>query len=406
MKILHLATSLNGGAGVAARRMNIALNSIGVDSQILGRNSSSSRNSDLEIELKLNEFQKVFSSAVTVVQSTLIQKSEDLVTSLSMSTVSPDHPLVMEADILHIHSFYNLFSWGQLKKFSELGKPIFITLHDQRLFTGGCHYARGCDGFLTNCKNCPQTRYLFKGLPQLIHHQQEKTLGAMSNLQLITPSSWLKSEALKSSLFQGHSVEVLHNPIPDLFCEFNNQQARKSLGVSNSEKVISFVSENLNNPYKDIQTFVCLANSIVKTFGPESFLFLAVGKGEIQGFNEEVSWRQLRPANEVEMAETMSAIDVLVVPSTADNSPSVVGEALFAGASVVGSDTGGIPELIENKKERIFEVGDVTRAMKVTLEALSHHDRDANALLAHSRFSSKIIARKLTLLYEKSLNDL
>jgi len=106
------------------------------------------------------------------------------------------------------------------------------------------------------------------------------------------------------------------------------------------------------------------------------------------------------------MAEIMSAIDVLVVPSTEDNSPSVVGEALFAGASVVGSDTGGIPELIEYKKEKIFEVGDVAGAMKVTLEALSHHDREANMLSARSRFSSKIIARKLTLLYDKSLNDL
>jgi glycosyltransferase involved in cell wall biosynthesis len=323
-----------------------------------------------------------------------------------MSTVSPDHPLVMGADILHIHSFYNLFSWGRLKKFSELGKPIFITLHDQRLLTGGCHYARGCVGFLTNCKNCPQTKYLFKGLPHVVHHQQEQTLVALSNLQLITPSSWLKSEALKSSLFQERSIEVVHNPIPDLFHEFSNEQARKSLGVSNSEKVISFVSENLNNPYKDVQTFVRLANSLVKAYGPESFLFLVVGKGEIQGFNEEVSWRQRRPSNEVEMVEIMSAIDVLVVPSTEDNSPSVVGEALFAGASVVGSNTGGIPELIEYRKERIFEVGDVTGAMKVTLEALSHHDRDANILPARSRFSSKIIARKLTLLYEKSLNDL
>jgi len=406
MKILHLATSLNGGAGVAARRMNVALNSIGTNSQILGRNGSSSRNPELEIELKLNEFQKVFSSVVTVVQSTLIQKSEDLVTALSISTVSPDHPLVMGADILHIHSFYNLFSWGRLKKFSELGKPIFITLHDQRLLTGGCHYARGCVGFLTNCKSCPQTQYLFKGLPHVIHHKQEQTLAAMSNLQLITPSSWLKSEVLKSSLFQGRSVEVVHNPIPDKFHEFSNEQARKSLGVSNSEKVISFVSENLNNPYKDVQTFVRLANSLVKAYGPESFLFLVVGKGEIHGFNEEVSWRQMRPSNEAEMAEIMSAIDVLVVPSTEDNSPSVVGEALFAGASVVGSDTGGIPELIEYKKEKIFEVGDVAGAMKVTLEALSHHDREANMLSARSRFSSKIIARKLTLLYDKSLSDL
>ena len=41
MKILHLSTTLEGGAGLAARRLNEALNTLGLDSEILsiGKNA-------------------------------------------------------------------------------------------------------------------------------------------------------------------------------------------------------------------------------------------------------------------------------------------------------------------------------------------------------------------------------
>ena len=43
------------------------------------------------------------------------------------------------------------------------------------------------------------------------------------------------------------------------------------------------------------------------------------------------------------MASLLSTIDLVIVPSSQDNSPSVIGEALAVGVPVMGSDVGGIP---------------------------------------------------------------
>ena len=37
MKVIHLATSKHGGAGIAAARLSSALNSIGIESELLTR---------------------------------------------------------------------------------------------------------------------------------------------------------------------------------------------------------------------------------------------------------------------------------------------------------------------------------------------------------------------------------
>ena len=52
---------------------------------------------------------------------------------------------------------------GSMKLIDKLGDmPIVITLHDQRLLTGGCHYTTTCQGFMSDCSNCPKVSPLGK----------------------------------------------------------------------------------------------------------------------------------------------------------------------------------------------------------------------------------------------------
>jgi glycosyltransferase involved in cell wall biosynthesis len=41
-------------------------------------------------------------------------------------------------------------------------------------------------------------------------------------------------------------------------------------------------------------------------------------------------------------------MDVLIVPSTHDNLPNVMGEALMSGVGLIGSNVGGIPEIVKS----------------------------------------------------------
>ena len=66
-----------------------------------------------------------------------------------------NHPLVKEADIIHLHWIsQGLISVEGLKKLAEIGKPIVWSLHDMWAFTGGCHYSGDCDKYQHQCNNC------------------------------------------------------------------------------------------------------------------------------------------------------------------------------------------------------------------------------------------------------------
>ena len=52
--------------------------------------------------------------------------------------------------IFHIHNWFNLINLMELRKLLDLGYGVVFTLHDQRLFTGGCHYSLNCSKFKIN----------------------------------------------------------------------------------------------------------------------------------------------------------------------------------------------------------------------------------------------------------------
>src|SRR5205085_11372081 len=67
-------------------------------------------------------------------------------------------PLIRDADVVHLHWTWWFVGIPGIVALSRLGKPIVWTFHDQRGFTGGCHFSMGCRGYETTCPSCPQLR--------------------------------------------------------------------------------------------------------------------------------------------------------------------------------------------------------------------------------------------------------
>lgn len=93
-----------------------------------------------------------------------------------------------------------------------------------------------------------------------------------------------------------------------------------------------------------------------------------------------VKWHGAIPWSDVPRA--LAAIDVLVVPSVwEENSPFVVREAFLAGAPVVASRIGGLPELVQHERDGLlFEPGSA-EALQAALQRLI----DEPALVEHLR---------------------
>jgi hypothetical protein len=121
MRIAQLTTTSEGGAGIAAVRLSKALNEVGVTSEIVSQRG-------------LQEETSLRSKLTTVLQRNLLQSTSNLMTTYSQTTLKKVK--VRDFDILHFHAFYNLIRSRDIDKIAK-GRPIFLSLHDQRFLTGG-----------------------------------------------------------------------------------------------------------------------------------------------------------------------------------------------------------------------------------------------------------------------------
>lgn len=107
--------------------------------------------------------------------------------------------------------------------------------------------------------------------------------------------------------------------------------------------------------------------------------------------------------NKTDIAKMLNESDVFVLPSRNENFSVAVLEALACGLPVVASICGGIRECIDEKNGVLFEVDDVdalAAAIKHMYEHYQDYDRQAIADDCRARFSSEVIAKQLTAIFE------
>lgn len=390
MKVVHLTTSLSGGAGIASVRVNDALNLVGIESKILSRENYPKSK-------KLTSVRRLMSSTNTVFQSKFVQNSNDLVTPFSVNFLDIHSELLSLADIVHIHSYYNLLNDSFLKNLVSIPKVVFFTMHDQRLFTGGCHYSRECTNYLNHCGNCPQVNIPFHYLIKKSFINQQAIFSSATNVRLISPSFWLKSIASESKILSKVPIRVIRNPIPRIFFDY------PITSHSNKDTIrIAFVAANINNPYKGFKTFVEAINKIAIT-NRRRVTVMLVGKGGDAAFNSNVYVEKVVAQNDLEMAELLSLVDLLVVPSNQDNSPSVIGEALSMGITVLGSQIGGIPEILNEFGMPTFKVGECNELSEKILELGEFRKKEEIREKSKKYFSEEVIANNLLEFYTEAL---
>ena len=152
--------------------------------------------------------------------------------------------------------------------------------------------------------------------------------------------------------------EVLYNGVSEDFVKYSPEDraaVRERYGLAPEDKVVAFVGNIVK--VKNVLSLPEIFAQVAKGYdGPLKFWIIGDGKlrkpleatmdlsfrpnevsGEISFFGNQPS-----PA----MPDIMNCIDVLVLPSLNEGLPLVCAEALSCGAAVVGSDVGGIAEVI------------------------------------------------------------
>ncbi|MFW6016197.1 MAG: glycosyltransferase family 4 protein [bacterium] len=128
-----------------------------------------------------------------------------------------------------------------------------------------------------------------------------------------------------------------------------NKDAHISLEQINSRFTISFVGD-FNNDRKGQRIFIDAIKDLVSKGYNVSTLVMGDGK-QLERYIEECkSYKNIHFLGRVNNPiKIMEKSNLLVVPSLADSCPNTVMEALYIGVPVIGSLSGGIPEILTNK---------------------------------------------------------
>ena len=397
MRIAHLSTSQSGGAGIAAKRSSDALKSIGIENDFFALKAGGlSHNTDVQTILRTRS--EVFRSrSLTVLQKHLIQRGDDLLTPISLEPRAV-RDIFQEYDLLHIHSTYNILRHNGFKELLQSGKSVVITLHDQRWFTGGCHYSGECEKYKIDCKECPQATDLGKRFVSQTFQNYLSILSSNPNLKVISPSSWLARKALESRIFSDVNLRVIRNPIPTTALDFSHRDLSRENYQRNQIRIIAFVAENLQNPLKGLNV-VLNAFDLMHQAQREKFQLLLIGNNPPNLNNISVSTRHVVIEDSESLISHLSVSDLLVVPSFQDNLPNVIGEAYSSGIKILGSDVGGIPEVVSTVTGDLFQCGNHHALSRKLLDFDFDYSRDEVISFFESNFSYKNVGEKISNFY-------
>ena len=126
---------------------------------------------------------------------------------------------IADADVIHLHWVNKGFiGLNGLEALLKLNKRVVWTCHDMWPFTGGCYHPRGCDYFQAGCGNCHYLKSPADGdLSRRVFSAKQRMYQSHGgHLQFVTPSQWLKDQALKSGALTTnlrHGIQVIPNPI-------------------------------------------------------------------------------------------------------------------------------------------------------------------------------------------------
>jgi glycosyltransferase involved in cell wall biosynthesis len=354
MKALLLSHSDGrGGAFAAAYRLHCGFRQIGLESRFMVSEKTREDRSVVGPQTKIKRGLARIRPYLDSLPVKFYSKRQHAVFSTAFLPESlPSRVLALHPDIVHLHWVTGGFM--QIESLMRINKPIIWTLHDMWPFTGGCHYSADCTRYLSVCGDCP---ILNSGkehdLSRWIWNRKRKAWNEL-NITFVAPSRWLADCAKSSALGQPHRVEIIPNGLDmDRFKPVEKSTARELLSLPQGKTLILFGGTfGTNDRRKGFRFLVAALKKLSKKhFVPqiELVVFGAYEPENPRDLGFKVHYMGSLH-DEVSLSLMYSAADVLIAPSIQDNLPNTVMESMACGTPCVAFNVGGMPDMIEHKK--------------------------------------------------------
>ncbi len=416
MKVLLINTAdTGGGAAIACKRLMEAHASNGLEVKMLVMNKKSSRENVHAHSFKCSA--KQFNFLRFVYERLCFfphEKDKSIRFSFSLANTGVDisnHPLVKEADVIHIHWVNGGFlSLKDIELLLNSKKKIVWTLHDMWLFTGGCHYAGACENFKIECHHCPFLKKPSANDLSSKIWKKKASIFKNRNLNIVACSKWLANLASSSSLLANSTITAIPNPISlTQFAPKERTGIRERFNIPLDKFVLLFGAANIQDKRKGFIYLIQALDELIK-MGVDKERICMVVFGKAKGFDplalpfSVISLGSISSAEQ--MADIYSMADLFVLPSLEDNLPNTVMESMACGTPVVGFNIGGVPEMVEDGvsgiiSETISGAGLATAILKLIHTSTNDDYRQNARKRVEERYNNALVSEKYCEIYLK-----
>lgn len=265
----------------------------------------------------------------------------------------------IKVSLIHLHNIHGHFiNLPMILKYANKKKiPVLWTLHDCWSFTGKCpHFeASKCFKWKKSCGNCPNQKkypaaYIFDRSSYLLQKKVNLFQKYGDNVFAVCPSHWLDNYFAESKIgFLNHCV--IHNGV-DRPIEIQKKELDSvSFLLGTNKKIVLFVSDGYR-PTKGLNYVVDLSND-KELF---DYIFLVIGIDSTI-LNAGPNLKNIGFVSKEKIAIYYSISDALINPTMEDNFPTVNIEALSYGTPIISFNTGGSPEIYDEKTGVTVEKG-------------------------------------------------
>ncbi len=417
MKIVHISNSVSNSS--ANTKLHNALLKQEIQSQILVLCHSGDIKETFDLERSF--FRKVYDVILNYCEENHLKKI-NFKYGFPFSTGNKGYSLykkdiIKEADVIHLHWICGILNAYEIKRLQLLGKPIVWTCHDSWPFTGGCHVRYGCTKYENQCGCCDMIQSKKENDLSYQILKKKKKFFKDNSITFIAPSSWMTESIKNSNLFHTNRIVMIPNAIDtDKYRPLNELELKNNIGSNKWKQNINilFGAGDIRIPYKGMEYLKQLLKYVKET-KPDiasKIVLHIVGQNnndrELMDMFKCIYWGYI---NEPEkMAALYTLVDFMIYPSLDDNLPNMIMESMSCGTPVIAFRVGGIPDMIDHKKNGyLAEYKNISDMAEGIEWIIMNNTYNRLGLEARKKvidnYSEEIIARKHIELYKTLLNN-
>ena len=363
-KILLLSTSDTGGAGEAMRKLHNVLKQKGYTAALLVKQKTKNSHQIVQYQEKKNIYQRILRKiknkflSLNPLQLNLnyyyfskdeFSRNLDISNTLRLIGFTPDYVFTgFTAGFSNSTDLYNLHKATNAK--------IYNITVDMNHFTGGCHYAWDCEGYINGCdSNCPAILNPKQKKLAKTNFETKLKNAKAANFQIIAGSGLTLEQAQKSKIYSSQKDYFNVNSLIDINI-FNNKNrafAKHFFNLDQNKLSILCGAQNATEKRKGfeflIEALKILENRLNKNL-LEKIEIIVVSNTKNENFDQlKITTKYIDFVTDNRLLALLyQSSDLFVNCSIEDSGPMMVSEALACGTPVIGFDTGVVTNMVIN----------------------------------------------------------